>query len=226
MNSNDVKMQVLKSGATLCGIAPVERFTDAPKGFAPTDLYPETRSVISIALQMPKTTLNLPTHIPYTVVEEIALKETHRIAFELMMFLEANDHEATIVPSEPYEYWDAATRTGKGLVSLKHIGHKCGIGVFGKNHLLYNPQLGSLMRLGAVLTNATLEPDKMLEKEICTPGCKLCIESCPAGAINENGVNQKKCREYSQGKSLKGDLLYACNICRRVCKNVCGTKQK
>ncbi len=32
-----VKKLALQKGADLCGIAPVERFRDAPEGFRPTD---------------------------------------------------------------------------------------------------------------------------------------------------------------------------------------------
>jgi epoxyqueuosine reductase len=222
MNSEKVKLFTHKLGTNDCGIAPVSRFNDAPKGFHPADLFPKTRSVIAFAKQIPRSTLSLSTSIPYTVFETVSLHETHRIAYELVLYLETNGYEAVIVPSEPYEYWDVENMTGKGLVSLKHIAHKAGLGVFGKNHLLYHPQLGNLMRLGAVLTNAELEPDDMIVQDICKAGCDLCISSCPSGAITEETVIQAKCRPYSSVTNLKGESIYACNVCRRVCPNVYG----
>jgi epoxyqueuosine reductase QueG len=222
MNSSDIKKQTAGSGAKVCGIAPIDRFTDAPKGFGPLDLFPRTRSAIAFAMQVPKSSLNLPTSIPYTVNELMSLHESHRVALELTLFIEANGYEAVIVPSEPYEYWDIETSTGKGLVSLKHIAQRCGLGVWGKNHLLYNPQLGNLMRLGAVLTNAELKPDAMIEKIICKSNCQLCISNCPGGAISETGVKQMICREFSQRTTSKGDHVYACNLCRRICPNLYG----
>ena len=224
MNSNELKNFAKKVGADLCGIAPIERFSDAPKGFSPLDVYPQTKSVIAFAKRIPKTSLYLPTSIPYTVIEYESLSDSHGIAYNLMLYIESKGYEATVVPSEPYEYWDEENKTGKGLVSLKHVCAKCGLGIFGKNHLLYNPQFGNLIRLGAVLTNAILEPDNILEGDICKPGCNLCIDSCPVGAINKKGVNQAKCRANSQRKTKKGDIIYNCTICRRVCVNVCGVK--
>ncbi|NOU18487.1 MAG: epoxyqueuosine reductase [Bacteroidales bacterium] len=222
MNSNDIKKHANLNGAKICGVAPINRFNDAPKGFGPLDLYPQTQSVIAFAKQIPKSSLDLSTNIPYTVVEQIVLQETNRIALELMLLIESHGFSAVIVPSEPYEYWDSESRTGKGLVSLKHIGYKCGIGVFGKNHLLYNPQVGSLMKLGAVLTDAVLEPDAIMEVESCKANCHLCITKCPSGAISESDVNQFKCRGFSSGKTAKGDYVYSCNMCRKVCPNVFG----
>jgi epoxyqueuosine reductase len=222
MNSNDIKKQVGNSGATLCGIAPIDRFYDAPKGFSPLDLYPQAQSAIAFAKQIPKGSLSLSTSIPYTVCEQVSLHESHRIALEIALFIESHGYNAVIVPSEPYEYWDSKNTTGKGLVSLKHIAYKCGLGAWGKNHLLYNPIIGNLMRIGAVLTDAKLEPDAILEKEICKTNCQLCISSCPSGALTESGVEQLKCRPYSIGKTSKGESIYACNVCRKVCPNVFG----
>jgi hypothetical protein len=34
-------------GADLCGIAPVERFDDAPPGFRPRDIFPQAKSVVA-----------------------------------------------------------------------------------------------------------------------------------------------------------------------------------
>jgi epoxyqueuosine reductase len=225
MNSITIKNEARALGVVFCGIAPVERFVHAPSGFGPRDLYPETRSVVAFALPVPSGSLDLPSIIPYHVVEEITLHESHRIAYRLAIFLEMHGFRATMVPSEPYEYWDEDRKTGKGLVSLKHIGYQCGLGVFGKNQLLCNPGIGNLMKLGAVLTNAELEPDAILDIQTCRPGCRLCIDSCPSGALSETGVDQLKCRAYSHQKTAKGDMVYVCNVCRKVCVNARGVKK-
>ena len=44
-----IKQRAAELGADLCGIAPVERFSQAPAGFHPTDVLPDCRSVISVA---------------------------------------------------------------------------------------------------------------------------------------------------------------------------------
>jgi epoxyqueuosine reductase len=222
MNSTLVKQQVQKLGAQLCGIAPVSRFSKAPEGFSPFDLFSGTRSIISFAKQIPRSLLDLPTFIPYTVSDSIVLSEAHRIAFELSLFIESKGFQAVMVPSEPYEYWDAETKTGKGLVSLKHLAYQCGLGVFGRNHLLYNPHIGNLMKIGAVLTDAILEPDEVLEQEICKPSCLLCTKSCPSGALSVSGVNQLLCRNFSETKNKKGIDVYTCVTCRKVCPNISG----
>ena len=74
--------------------------------------------------------------------------------------------------------------------------------------------------------DAKLEPDAVLEKEICKPNCKLCISSCPSEALTQSGVEQLKCRPYSAGKTSKGDSIYTCNVCRSICPNVFGFDHK
>lgn len=226
MNSEHIKAHAKQLGANLCGISSIESYYDAPKGFSPIDFMPNTKSVISIAKNVPKTTLYLDSKIPYTVIENELLSETNKIAIQLMLYLESEGFEATIVPSEPYEYWDDKTQTGKGLLSLKHLAYKSGLGVFGKNQLLYNAKFGNLIKLGAVLTNAILEADEILDKNICKIGCKLCIDNCPTGAISKTGVNQLKCRSKSTRRTIKSDVIYDCTVCRRVCVNVAGFKIK
>ncbi|MFX1365947.1 MAG: hypothetical protein ACFE9Y_13605, partial [Promethearchaeota archaeon] len=46
INSNYIKNRINNLGADLCGIASVDRFKDAPKGFHPIDIFPECKSII------------------------------------------------------------------------------------------------------------------------------------------------------------------------------------
>ena len=39
MTANEIKSTALELGVDLCGIAPVDRFSSAPKGFHPNDVY-------------------------------------------------------------------------------------------------------------------------------------------------------------------------------------------
>lgn len=223
ITSNDIKKYAIEQGADLCGIASIDRFNDFPKGFHPLDVYNETQSVISIACKIPEMPLYINSPSPYTAIEEIALVKVSQIAFSITNYIEKNGYKAVLIPSVPYDYWDAETLTGKGILSLKHIGFKAGIGRIGKNALLCNEKYGNLIKLGAVITNAILPSDSMVEQEYCKENCRLCIDSCLVNAIDENyNVSQKKCREYSEITNKRGVEIYACNECRKVCPNTSG----
>ncbi|MCX7770288.1 MAG: 4Fe-4S binding protein [Proteobacteria bacterium] len=60
----------------------------------------------------------------------------------------------------------------------------------------------------AILTNIDLESDKKLGLELCTH-CDLCVKSCPAGALNEEGKTDViKCIRHSQPFGIGGSIKF------------------
>jgi epoxyqueuosine reductase QueG len=226
VTSNDIKKYASQIGADLCGIASVDSFDDSPKGFHPTDVYKDTKSIISIACRIPETSLYIDSPSPYTAIEDIALSKVSQIALSITLHIEQLGFHAVMIPSVPYDYWDAETKTGKGILSLKHLGYKAGLGYIGKNSLLCNESFGNLIKLGAVITDAELVPDKHIISDMCLDSCNLCIDSCPVEAIGlDSVVSQKKCRGHAEIINKRGVEIYACHECRKVCPNRNGYKK-
>jgi epoxyqueuosine reductase QueG len=215
--SAEIKKVAKRYGADLCGIAPVERFENAPKGFRPYDIYPGTKSVIAIAKREIESALFSKSPVTYTFASEMVLNEVHKTIISIAFELEKQGHVAIPIPSEPYEFWDEAEMTGKGILSLKHAGYLAGLGIIGKNTLLVNKEYGNLMRLGAIVTDALLTGDPVEDFVFCKDSCNLCLKSCPANAMDGTTVVQKHCRPISCVKNKKGEQLYVCSTCRKVC---------
>ncbi|WIV13864.1 tRNA epoxyqueuosine(34) reductase QueG [Proteiniborus sp. MB09-C3] len=107
----------------------------------------------------------------------------------------------------------------------RNIAKKAGIGWYGKNCSIINDDFGSFIFLGYILTDLELEEDEKTEEKC--GNCRLCIKSCPAGAIQEGYViNTKRCISYlTQTKDrIPYDLrkkmetkLYGCDTCQQVC---------
>jgi epoxyqueuosine reductase QueG len=225
ISSNEVKKKALGLGAKVCGIAPVQRFKEAPKGFHPADIFPETKSVVALAKLLPEGTLQANSPVPYSSAYDVLLDDVIRITFELCLQLERNDGLIAVpIPSEPYEYWDDEQKVGKGILSLKHAGYLAGLGSIGRNSLLANAEYGNRLLLGAALLNVTLEGDPITDYQFCDDNCNLCMKSCPVSAIHDSTVNQKLCRSNSGYLTKKGYFLYVCNECRKVCPNGPGTR--
>jgi epoxyqueuosine reductase len=217
MNSDKIKEISYQFGADVCGIANIERFQDAPKGFHPTDILSDAKSVIVFGKQFPHGTFISKSNAPYTLVRNQLIQKMDDLALIIVYKIEENGHVSVPIPSsEPYEYWDSHKRHGRGIISLKHSAKLAGLGSIGKNTLLINKKFGNRLWLGGVISTIELKPD-IITEEYCPQNCKICIDWCPQKALNEITIDQKKCREICFSSTEGGGWLIACNLCRTQC---------
>lgn len=213
-----IKLRATELGMDLCGIAPVERFADAPQGFHPADISKDCKSVIVLAARFPVSTLSSPSPAAYTFVRNKVMDKVDAATCQLAAELELLGGNAIPVPSsDPYEYWDEERHHGQGILSLKHAAVRAGLGQMGKNTLLMNDRLGNMLWLGAVLLDQELAPDELAEYQACIPGCRVCLKVCPAQALDGTTIVQKQCRAVSAKQTGGGGRVYACNLCRKLC---------
>ena len=218
ISSRTIKKKAIQYGADICGVAPVARFVDAPKGFHPYDIYPDCISVVVFASHFPLSTLQAKTNAPYTLVRNRMVDKLDWISLYVSDELETKGVVSVPIPSaEPYEYWDTGRNHGRGILSLKHAGVLAGLGVFGKNTLLMNERFGNMIWLGAILVSIDLEPNPIVSYEGCVSECTLCIDSCPQHALDGITIDQKLCRERSNSCTDGGGWVLSCNICRKIC---------
>jgi epoxyqueuosine reductase len=223
MTVHEIKSTAFDHGADLCGIAPVDRFSSAPKGFHPIDIYGDCQSVLVFAKRLPAGSLFASSCIPYTYINRLITEEVDALTLMLSRKLEALGAKNAPVPSDdPSEYWEADRSYARGVLSLRHAGHLAGLGVLGKSTLLINDRLGNMIQLGALLLNEKLEGDPIATYKACKDDCQLCIQSCPQSALDGITVNQQACRPVSNYKNERGFILKKCWECRRVCPNHSG----
>jgi len=209
---------VLSCGADLCGFANIDRFKDTPNGFSPTDILPECKTVISFAFAIPFGLTKVPSRLIYGHYNNISCPEVDMITLKSAKKIEEL-FTCTAIPipcDNPYEYWDAEKKVGKGLLSMKHVAVQAGLGTLGKSTLLLTKRFGNMVTLGAILTDLDLPSDE-LSVDICIKDCRKCLDVCPVSAISDNTVNQRACRENTYGKTARGFDTVDCNLCRVVC---------
>lgn len=123
--------------------------------------------------------------------------------FKLVRLLERR-HGARAM-SVPASYPMEMSRRTKGTVgdfSLRHAAVAAGLGAFGRHNLVVHPRFGSRVVFTAVLTDLDLPPDAPLDGTPCTD-CGLCVQSCPAAALDEPGkTDVLKCLKNSQPYGL------------------------
>jgi epoxyqueuosine reductase len=223
MNANEVKHVACDLGADLCGIASVDRFSLAPKGFRPNDISRDCQSVLVFAKKLPAGSLFASSCIPYTYINRLITEEVERLTLVLSRRLESLGTVNVPIPTDdPSEYWEPERSYARGILSLRHAGHLAGLGVLGKNTLLINDRLGNMIQIGALLLNEEFEADPVATYQACEESCQLCIQSCPQSALDGTSVNQQACRPLSIYKNERGFVLKKCWECRRVCPNHSG----
>jgi epoxyqueuosine reductase len=102
---------------------------------------------------------------------------------------------------------------------------RAGVAFYGKNTMAITRHFGSWVVLGALVTDVEIEPTPRLELDCGS--CRLCIDACPTGALDEPGVlDATKCLSYwTQAPApiperYRADLdgsVYGCDICQDVC---------
>lgn len=215
---NRIKEIVLSLGTDVCGIANIDRFTDTPYGFSPTDIYADCKSIIAFGIALPKGLTQVDPRIIYGHFNNMSCSQVDEVSFRAAKIFENEFgcYAVSIPCDSPYDFWDEENKEGRGLISMKHAAVLAGVGTLGKNTLLLNNKFGNLLTIGAILTNLDMKSDELCES-ICITKCNKCVDSCPVSAIENGSVNQKLCRNNTYGKNKRGfDVVY-CNTCRNVC---------
>jgi epoxyqueuosine reductase len=102
---------------------------------------------------------------------------------------------------------------------------RSGVGFYGKNTLLITRRHGSWVVLGTLVTDVELEPTSPLALDC--GDCRLCIDACPTGALDEPGtLDSTRCLSYwtqapetppVEYREHLGAQVYGCDICQDVC---------
>ncbi len=111
---------------------------------------------------------------------------------------------------------------------------RSGVGFYGKNTLLITRRHGSWVVLGTLVT--TVEVERRPPLSLDCGSCRLCVDACPTGALDEPGVlDSTKCLSYwtqsrepipADYREALGTQVYGCDICQDVCPWNRGTEKR
>jgi epoxyqueuosine reductase len=102
---------------------------------------------------------------------------------------------------------------------------RAGIAFYGKNTMAITRRHGSWVVLGVLVTDVEVETSPPLELD-CGE-CRLCIDACPTGALDDPGtLDATKCLSYwtqapapipDAYREELGAMVYGCDICQEAC---------
>ena len=206
MNDHILTSQMLKEfadklsagggGNGILGVAPIERFNEAPERMHPKNIFPDCKSVISIVQPIPRSTyrgITSGTYWPnYTYYSYNRLNTLFRpmVTYEVARFIEDHGFEAVpVYPGVPEVYPDNPEPVAPGRpvpeinINVRIAAVACGLGEIGWSKVFIHKVFGPRVRIGTILTDAVLEPDALVEPGTLCNRCMACVRECPGGCI-------------------------------------------
>lgn len=213
LTSASVKSFAMERGASMVGIASVDRFTGSPRGHAPDELLEGARSVIVMGVRLLPALVDWPRLftdselIPHDARQLVAQNYVYmkagyhvvnakleQMALEMSLWLEKSGFRSLYFPATYGDYASIMEQV-PGLYapfSHRHAAVRAGLGEFGMNNLVITPRYGPRIRFISAITTAPLEPDPLLKKKLCLgEQCSLCIKHCKTGALRPAGYSQE-----------------------------------
>lgn len=115
--------------------------------------------------------------------------------------------------------------TDSAPVAEKTLAVRAGFGWIGRQSLVVNPKLGTMMLLGELVINEAVDEYSEPMRDVGCGSCRKCVESCPNSAILDNRlIDTRRCiscrtieREW-KGEAVNLDgWVFGCDACQSVC---------
>ena len=113
-----------------------------------------------------------------------------------------------------------------GPVLERAFGERAGVGWIGRSTMLIHQRLGTFGSLAVVFTDLELPTAAEPHPYRCGT-CTRCVDQCPTGALDDDGLDSRKCISYwtiehrglipTEVRPTLGDWVFGCDICQDVC---------
>ncbi len=214
MSPDDVKQRAAELGFDVCGIAPAANHRELAflqewlaRGYAGEMHYlhrtanrrgdvrqvmPSARSVICLGTvyntDRPYST-EIAGQSPALIARYAWGDDYHEVIQQRMDSLVAWMRERSGAAFEARAYVDT------GPVQERVYAQYAGLGWIGRNTCLINPDVGSWLFLSEIICSLSLDPDPPALDQCGS--CRLCLDSCPTGALVDSHVlDSTRCLSY------------------------------
>ena len=234
MTAEYIKQMAKEYGASMCGIGNPELLRNEDLQHNPYAILPNAKSIIGFGIKVPRGLYNAMDnqrqYYNYTNLGVKYIDETFAEIFLLKMgaIIENEGYDACLQRSVPgfkvkgdkttnpevnriYELQFASpVEEGKPapdvIIDYNKAAVICGLGSIGLHNKVITPKYGTYMRFVFIITDMELEFDSPFEEQLCDK-CGLCIQACPGGAIDKNGLDTWQCSVYYRGAHKSNPLI-------------------
>jgi epoxyqueuosine reductase len=179
------------------------------------------RSIVAVSLALdPEIEEAPPEPAVGTVARYARGDDYHRVLGER---LRAYQSELQVLVGRPIR---TRSYVDTGPVQERAYSARAGLGWIGKNTCLIDPELGSHLLLGVVITDLPLRAN-LPEPDHCGT-CRACLDACPTQAFAAPYVlDATRCLSYAtieqRGaipgwmREAQGNRVFGCDVCQQVC---------
>ena len=196
LTAQRVKDFAIRQGLDLVGIANIERFENAPRRMHPAAIMPEAKSVIVVARRILRGNwrgIEEGTYWPnYTYFGYHGLLNSFFIPaplYETACFIEDFGWEAVpyypgVPEGQPPEKPVRPGAVGPDVhLAIRIAATVAGLGEMGWSKVFLTRKFGPRQRIHAIITDAELAPDPLVEPGSLCNRCMACVKGCPSNAI-------------------------------------------
>lgn len=222
INKKDLIEICKKYGADNVGVASIDRFENVEPSGDPKLILPSVKSVLVLVHSIPRGWVRgAESHsqweTSYTRGGHLDSSLTIEIAYNICTYIEKCGFDSVPMYNYPIEMRGQGVKIKEGnpapdvIVDGFYAAHAAGLGQFGKCGIFLTPQFGTRQQFTVILTNAEIEPDKVLNESVCD-NCNECVNACYANAIDKNNFETIK-QFNGEVKVYKINKEY-CKICK------------
>ncbi len=225
-----------ESGFLKCGFVATDDFTEYETILNNiVNIFPETKQLYTPMYKRAYVTQNTPW--AKSIIVCIRSYSKYKIPKKIKGYIGRNYLFDSRIPDNPdYQITkkfvsylkNAGIRVKKGGVPDRLVAAKSGIVSIGKNNFAYSEVSGSWLNISTYVVDISLEPDNLVLKSPCPPGCDICIKACPTKALTSPyTMRMDRCiafLTYGQHQGIPEELshkmgrwIYGCDICQEVC---------
>ncbi|NMM63377.1 epoxyqueuosine reductase [Clostridium sp. P21] len=227
LTNEEIKYEIFEKahslGANLvrcCSVAKWEEIPIQEPAFWPQNIWPWTKNVIVLGVPLYAPMIHTTPSMVYQELYDTSNRILDDMAYQLTNYITTKmGYRAIFFPRDCYYNIEVLLDNPNAAFSHVIAAYYAGMGSIGDSHNLITKEFGPRVRMVSILTDAPINPDDMLEKNLCIH-CKKCLKNCPSQCFKENGtdiysMDKVVCTQYHV--HIKNEHHWPCGVCIDVC---------